>query len=100
MRYSFVSDPPPDYDEPLDAYSRAVTFVAERLSPSVANLRLSRRVRGGRIYDSGGSGVVITTDGFMLTSAHVVTRTEGRGRASFSDGRELDFELIGREPLP
>ena len=99
MRYSFVSDPPPDHDEPLDAYSRAVTFVAERLSPSVANLRLSRRVRGGRIYDSGGSGVVITTDGFMLTSAHVVTRTEGRGRASFSDGRELDFELIGADPL-
>ena len=75
MRYSFVSDPPPDYDEPLDAYSRAVTFVAELLSPSVANLRLSRRVRGGRVYDSGGSGVVITADGFILTSAHVVAPT-------------------------
>ena len=99
MRYSFVSDPPPDYDEPLDAYSRAVTFVAELLSPSVANLRLSRRVRGGRVYDSGGSGVVITADGFMLTSAHVVANTEGRGRASFSDGKELDFELVGADPL-
>jgi len=99
VRYSFVSDPPPDYDEPLDAYSRAVTFVAELLSPSVANLRLSRRVRGGRVYDSGGSGVVITADGFILTSAHVVARTDGRGRASFSDGRELEFELIGTDPL-
>jgi S1-C subfamily serine protease len=99
MRYSFVSDPPVEDDEPLDAYSRAVTFVAERLSPSVANLRVSRRVRGGRVYDSGGSGVVVSADGFMLTAAHVVTRSDGRGRASFSDGRELDFELIGADPL-
>jgi S1-C subfamily serine protease len=99
VRYSFISDPPLDHDEPLDAYSRAVIHVAERLSPSVANLRLSRRVRGGRVYDSGGSGVVITADGFVLTSAHVVARTDGRGRASFADGRELDFELVGADPL-
>jgi S1-C subfamily serine protease len=99
MRYSFISDRPLDDEEPLDAYSRAVTFVAERLSPSVANLRLARRVRGGRVYDGGGSGVVITADGFMLTAAHVVARTEGRGRASFADGREIPFELIGADPL-
>jgi serine protease Do len=83
----------------LDAYSRAVVHVAERLSPSVANLRVSRRVRGGRRLDSGGSAVVITTDGFLLTSAHVVTRTEGRGRASFVDGRELAFEVVGADAL-
>src|SRR5437660_9674476 len=85
--------------EALDAYSRAVTTVAERLSPSVGNLRVSRRVRGGRILDGGGSSVVITPDGFMLTSAHVVARTDGTGRASFVDGRELDFELIGADAL-
>src|SRR5439155_9972875 len=83
----------------LDAYSRAVIAVAERLSPSVANLRVSRRVRGGRRLDGGGSAVVITPDGFMLTSAHVVTRTVGRGRASFVDGRELDFEVVGADVL-
>src|SRR3989442_14909717 len=88
-----------DEDEPLDAYSKAVTTVAERLSPSVANLRVSRRVRGGRILDGGGSAVVITPDGFTLTSAHVVARTEGRGRASFVDGRELEFEVVGSDPL-
>src|SRR5262245_49888765 len=91
MRYTLVSDPPTaNDDDPLDAYSRAVMLVAERLSPSVANLRLSRRVRGGRVYAGGGSGVAITADGFILTAAHVVDHTDGGGRASFSDGRELE----------
>jgi S1-C subfamily serine protease len=93
------TDSTPSEAEALDAYSRAVTTVAERLSPSVGNLRVSRRVRGGRILDGGGSSVVITPDGFMLTSAHVVARTDGTGRASFVDGRELDFELIGADAL-
>jgi S1-C subfamily serine protease len=75
--------------EALDAYSRAVTAVAERLAPSVANLRLRR---GG-----GGSAVVISPDGFLLSSAHVVAG--GRGRASFVDGRELDFSVVGADPL-
>jgi S1-C subfamily serine protease len=99
MGYSFISDPPVEPSDPLDAYSRAVMFVAERLSPSVANLRLSRRVRGGRLFDGGGSGVVVTADGFILTAAHVVAHGDGTGRASFSDGRELEFELIGADPL-
>jgi S1-C subfamily serine protease len=89
----------PDDGELLDAYSRAVTTVAERLSPSVANLRVARRVRGGRMLDGGGSAVVITPDGFMLTSAHVVARTADGGRASFVDGRELEFEVVGSDPL-
>jgi serine protease Do len=101
MELTFISSPPVDVseDEALDAYSRAVITVAERLSPSVANLRVSRRVRGGRILDGGGSAVVVTPDGFTLTSAHVVARTEGRGRASFVDGRELEFEVVGSDPL-
>ncbi len=91
--------PLPTEAEALDAYSRVVTAVAERLSPSVANLRVSRRVRGGRRLDGAGSGVVITPDGFMLTSAHVVERTDSAGRASFVDGRELEFEVVGSDPL-
>jgi serine protease Do len=89
----------PTEAEALDAYSQVVTTVAERLSPSVANLRVSRRVRGGRRLDGAGSGVVITPDGFMLTSAHVVERTDGSGQASFVDGRELAFELVGADAL-
>jgi serine protease Do len=85
-------------EDPLDAYSRVVTEVARRLSPSVANLRVSRRMRGGRRLDGGGSGVVITPDGFVLTSAHVVAGTR-RGVASFIDGRELTVEVVGADPL-
>jgi S1-C subfamily serine protease len=80
-------------EEALDAYSNAVITVAERLAPSVANLRVSRGRRAG-----GGSAVVITPDGFMLTSAHVVEGSTRPGRASFVDGRELRFEVVGSDP--
>ena len=92
------SEPLPD-DEALDAYSRTVSSVAERLAPSVANLRVARRGRGGARYDGGGSGVVVTTDGFMLTSAHVVAGSQGRVRASFVDGREVEASVVGADPL-
>src|ERR687895_1126857 len=85
--------------EALDAYSRVVTTVAELLTPSVANLRVYRRVRGGRALEGGGSGVVITPDGFLLTSAHVVARSTRKGHASFADGRDLAFEVVGADPL-
>jgi serine protease Do len=101
MELTFISSPPEDAseDEALDAYSRAVITVAEQLTPSVANLRVARRGRGGRRQEGGGSSVVITPDGFMLTSAHVVASAEAEGRASFVDGRELDFEVVGLDPL-
>src|SRR3954465_9512852 len=93
------SYPDANDDEALDAYSRAVTSVVERLPPGAGNLRVSRRSRGGRTFDGGGSSVVVTADGYMLTSAHVVDRTDGTGRASFVDGREVDFEVVGADAL-
>jgi S1-C subfamily serine protease len=86
-------------EEPLDAYSRTVVAVAERLTPSVASLHVTRRGRGGRTLDGGGSGVAVTSDGFVLTSAHVVAHTSTLGRASFADGRDLEFTLVGSDPL-
>jgi len=96
---TFISAEEVADEEALDAYSRAVIAVAERLAPSVANLRISRRVRGGRVVAGGGSGVVVTPDGFMLTSAHVVDRADGPSRASFVDGRELEVDVVGMDPL-
>ena len=86
-------------EEALDAYSRAVIGVAERVAPSVANLRVSRRVRGGRVVAGGGSGVIVTPDGFLLTSAHVVAASDAPARASFVDGREVEVEVVGTDPL-
>jgi S1-C subfamily serine protease len=87
----------PEEAEALDAYSRAVIAVVDRLAPSVAKLRVVHRGRGGRRLNGGGSAVVITPDGFLLTSAHVVARSAG-GRATFVDGRELRFEVVGADP--
>ena len=82
----------------LDAYSTIVTRVAKQLAPSVANLSVYSKVRGGRRVSGNGSGVVITADGFVLTSAHVVGGSDG-GNASFSDGRETSFEIVGCDRL-
>jgi len=89
----------PAESEALDAYSRAVVAVAERLSPSVASLRVMRRARGGQLPEGAGSAVALSSDGFMLTSAHVVGRSAAGGRATFADGREDRFEVLGRDPL-
>jgi S1-C subfamily serine protease len=83
--------------EALDAYSRVVTSVAERLIPSVASLRVRARTRRGSV-DGAGSAVVMAPDGFASTSAHVVEGTD-RGSASFTDGREVPFDVIGRDAL-
>src|SRR5947209_5178460 len=83
----------------LDAYSRVVVDVAERLAPSVANLRVMRRGRGGQVPAGAGSAVALTPDGFLLTSAHVVAGPGRNGRAAFVDGREFSFRVIGVDRL-
>jgi S1-C subfamily serine protease len=81
----------------LDAYSQTVMSVAESLTPSVANLKVFRRTRRGEIA-GGGSGVVITPDGYIVTSAHVVEGASG-GIASFPDGRETHVSVVGADRL-
>ena len=83
----------------LDAYSRTVAGVAELVAPSVANLRVLRDTRRGRVPAGAGSAVVLTPDGFLLTSAHVVAGRDRRGRATLVDGREIDFRVIGADAL-
>jgi S1-C subfamily serine protease len=88
----------PSDAEALDAYSQVVSGVAERVIGSVASLRISRRLPGGRQAQGSGSAVAITPDGFLVTSAHVVEGV-GKGRASLADGRELRFGVVGRDAL-
>src|SRR5438128_1049592 len=89
----------PSEEEALDAYSRVVVEVAERVSPSIASLRVMRRGRGGRFPAGAGSAVALTPDGFLLTSAHVVSGPGRSGRAAFVDGRELSFQAVGVDRL-
>ena len=98
---ALAEGPPVDREEAeaLDAYSRAVVAVAEAVGPSVVSLRVMRRVRGGQVPSGAGSAVALTPDGFLLTSAHVVGRSARGGRASFADGRDERFEVVGRDPL-
>jgi S1-C subfamily serine protease len=85
--------------EALDAYSRVVVDVAERVAPSVANLRVMRRGRGGQVPAGAGSAVALTPDGFLVTSAHVVAGPGRSGKATFVDGRELSWRVVGTDRL-
>jgi S1-C subfamily serine protease len=99
MSASATDWPTPAETDALDAYSRVVVGVADRLTPSVASLRVMQRTRGGQVPAGAGSAVALTPDGFLLTSAHVVGGSTNRGRATFNDGREVRFDVLGRDPL-
>src|SRR5438477_2113860 len=91
-----MAESPATEREALDAYSATVTAVAERVLPAVASIRVQR---GGGYRDGGaGSGVVITPDGFVVTSAHVVAGA-GAATASFIDGSEYELDVVGADPL-
>ena len=83
----------PDHDEALDAYSTVVTTVARAVLPSVASLAV-RSSRG----EGSGSASVITPDGYLLTSAHVVTGAKS-AEAAFTDGTSVTVDVVGRDVL-
>jgi S1-C subfamily serine protease len=82
----------PDADA-LDAYSAVVTAVAQSVLPSVASIAVrSRRGNGG------GSASVITPDGYLLTSAHVVAGSRS-AEATFADGTTVAADIAGHDEL-
>ncbi len=85
-------------EDPLDAYSRVVSGVAAALAPSVLSLIVERRSRGGRSPAGSGSAWVLTADGYLVTSAHVVHGAAG-GMAHVPDGRQLPFDVVGEDVL-
>jgi S1-C subfamily serine protease len=72
----------------LDAISDQFVRVVERVSPAVVN------VRSGR---GGGSGVVITPDGYVLTNAHVVAEAQ-RVEVRQRDGVDIAADVVGSDP--
>ncbi|HLW49136.1 MAG TPA: trypsin-like peptidase domain-containing protein [bacterium] len=89
--------------EALDAYSRTVVGVVERVGPTVVSLVTSREAperlkrRGLPAMRGAGSGVVIAPDGFILTNSHVARGAE-QIEARFADGRTLPAQVVGNDP--
>jgi S1-C subfamily serine protease len=80
----------PSDDEALDAYSRAVVGVAELVGPAVVSIgRVSSRGPAGA-----GSGVVFTSDGYVLTNAHVVAGA-AHLELGFTDGTTVRGHVVG-----
>ena len=83
-----LPQPQPDDAELLDAYSRAVIQSVDAVGPAVV------RVDTGR---GGGSGVLFTPDGLILTNSHVVEHRTEHIKVSFQDGRQTRADLVGRD---
>jgi S1-C subfamily serine protease len=82
-------------DALLDAYSRVVTDVVERVAPAVVHIRVAG-TRSGRVAQGSGSGALVSPDGLIVTNNHVV---EGASmiEAALSDGRRFKARVLGRD---
>lgn len=85
-------------EDPLDSYSATVIRVAETVTPHVAAIEMAGKSRNGRFRYGAGSAVLFTSDGCLLTNAHVVSGT-GSGHAVFADGSRTELEIVGADRL-
>jgi S1-C subfamily serine protease len=79
---------PQSDEEVLDAYSHAVTSVVDAVGPAVVSVSLRH---------GGGSGVLFTPDGYLLTNAHVVGRA-GSVKIGLPDGSTHEGNVVGTDP--
>jgi S1-C subfamily serine protease len=86
---------PPEDQALLDAYSRAVIDVVDRVGPAV--VRLDVEAGAGREHAGSGSGVIVAPDGLVLTNSHVVGGAS-RLNVTTVEGRTLTARLVGDDP--
>ena len=86
---------PPEDQALLDAYSRAVIDVVDRVGPAV--VRLDVKSREARAAGGTGSGVVVAPDGLVLTNSHVVGGA-AHVDATTVEGRNLAARVVGEDP--
>lgn len=82
----------------------AFATVAERTSPSVVSIRVEvHQARpaafglGDQVVRGGGSGVVLRSDGHILTNNHVVGQA-ARIEVRLHDGRTFPARIVGTDP--
>ena len=81
----------PQDEAPLDAYSRAVAAVADRVGPAVVRVESTdQNQRHGGV----GSGVIIAGDGLVITNSHVIGGAR-RVRLTFAEGGEAEAQVLG-----
>lgn len=76
----------------------AVTAVAAKASPSVVTISVTASSSGGT-----GSGIVLTSDGYVLTNTHVVTldgaTSDGNIEVTTYDGKLYKAKVVGIDPI-
>jgi S1-C subfamily serine protease len=93
-----IRKPKESDEELLDAYSRAVINVVEKVGPAVVAIRIKKADIPQRYGNEGaGSGILIAPDGFILTNDHVVSDTSDI-EVLLTEGSSYRAEIIGTDP--
>lgn len=81
----------------LDAYSQAVVSATEKVSPAVVNIKVQKKIRTRSGSEAGGSGFLISPEGFIVTNCHVAENSE-KIEIELQDGRTYSADLVGLDP--
>ena len=93
-----TTEPSPVNDQSLlDAYSRVVIDVTERIGPAVVRVETGPKTPGSRERAGLGSGIVISPDGLVLTNSHVVGSSK-QIRLRDHEGIGTDARVLGVDP--
>ena len=117
VRLGTEAPPVQAVDEDIHSFQGAFIDVAEKVSPSIVQISVVSEVSGERmpndpfhwfnpfrrddepnLREGGGSGVIISDDGYILTNNHVVENATSV-KIGLLDRREFDAEVVGTDPL-